>query len=138
MENPELSISVGELIGIPRVTLRGIMDGWHDQAVLGILSGYQEEGTGSIVLDLAGLRFAGADGATAIVNVLRSIGPGMCVHVVAPPSGRNMLELAKFGPCIKLYSSTDEIAEYVSPNEELLTSRWLSAATEDEELPLAA
>ncbi len=138
MENPELSISVGELIAIPRVTLRGCMDGWHDQAVLGILSGFQEEGAASLVLDLAGLTFAGTDGATAIVNVLRSVGPGMCVHVVAPSAGANMLELARFSPCIKLYSSTDEIAEYVSPNEETLTSRWLSSATEDEELPLAA
>ncbi len=138
MESPELSITIGELIGVPKITLRGCMDGWHDQAVSGVLASFRDDGTTSLVLDLAGLRFAGVDGATAMINVLRSVGPGICVHVVTSSSCAGMLQRAKFGPCVRLYSSTDEIAECIHPEAEFLTSRWLAAGTEDHELPLAA
>lgn len=138
MQSPELSISVGELIGVPRVTLRGSMDGWHDQALSGVLKGFEDEGAGSLVLDMAGLLLAGVEGATSLINALRAVGPGLCVHVVACSSIRGMLERARLGPCLKLYSSTDEIAEYLGPIEDYLTSRWLAATSEDEQLPLAA
>ena len=138
MENPELSICIGELIGVPRVTLRGYMDGWHDQAISGVLDGFCEEGTATVVLDLAGLTFVGIDGATAMINVLRSVGPGLCVHIVASGATSNMLSKANFGPCIRLYSSTDEIAEYIAPHDDYLTSRWLPFDIDDRELPLAA
>ena len=138
MESSELSISVGELIGVPRVTLRGCMDGWHDQAVLGVLTGFADQDATSLVLDIAGLIFAGPDGVTAMVNTLRSVGPGMCVHVVASAAIAATLRRAAFGPAVRLYSSTDEIAEYLSPAEELLTSRWIARSAEDEEMPLAA
>jgi len=138
MESPELSISVGELIGVPRVTLRGCMDGWHDQAVTGILAGFQDQEATSLVLDIAGLMFAGPEGMAAMIGGLRSIGPGMCVHVVAPAAVAATLRRAAFGPSVRLYSSTDEIAQYLSPAEELLTSRWMARGTEDEQLPLAA
>lgn len=138
MESRELSISVGELIGVPKVTLRGCMDGWHDQAVSGVLASFQEDGAVSLVLDVAGLKLAGVNGATAMIKVLRSLGPGMCVHVVSSGATAAILGRAKLGACVRLYSSTDEIAEYLTPNEEFLSSRWLAASTEDEELPLAA
>ena len=138
METSELSISVGELIGVPRVTLRGCMDGWHDQAVLGVLTGFTDQDATSLVLDMAGLAFAGPDGVTAMLNALRSVGPGICVHVVASAAIDAALRHASFGPSVRLYSSTDEIAEYLSPDEELLTSRWVARGTEDEEMPLAA
>ncbi len=138
MESSELSISVGELIGVPRVTLRGSMDGWHDQAVIGVLTGFAEQDATSLVLDIAGLAFGGPDGMTAMIIALRSVSPGMCVHVVAPAPAAATLRRAALGPSVRLYSSTDEIAEYLSPGEELLTSRWIARGTEDEEMPLAA
>jgi len=138
MESPDLSISVGELIGVSRVTIRGCMDGWHDQAVKGILEGFRDQGTTSIVLDIAGMTFAGIDGATGMINALRSLGPETCVHVVASGRPRGILQRAGFAPSIKLYSSTDEIAEYVSSTSEFLTSRWTPKDSGDEELPLAA
>lgn len=138
MENTELSISVGDLIGVPRVSLRGCMDGWHDQAVSGILTGFREQGTTSLVLDLAGLSFAGSDGATSMINVLRSVGPEVCVHVVTSGSPAAILKRADMGPCVRLYSSTDEIAEYVATSHECLTSRWMAFGVDDVELPLAA
>lgn len=138
METPELSITVGELIGIPKVTLRGRMDGWHDQALLGVITAFGEQDVTSLVLDLGGLVFAGPEGATAMINALRSVGPGICVHVAAPASIASTLRKAVLGPSVRLYSSTDEIAEQLSVTEEFLTSRWIARDSEDEEMPLAA
>ena len=138
MESSELSISVGELIGVPKVTLRGCMDAWHDQALAGVLTGFQEQHAISLVLDVAGLGFRGVEGVTALIAVLRSLGAGMCVHVVAASAVASTLRRAALGPAIRLYSSTDEIAEYLAPTEELLTSRWVPPGTEDEQLPIAA
>lgn len=138
MESPELSISVGDLIGVPRVTLRGTMDGWHDQAVAGILASFCDQGTTSVVLDLAGLSLAGIDGATSLIRALRSLGPEIRTHIVTSGSTSAILEKALLGPCVRLYSSVDEIAEYLPGKEEFLTSRWLATQSEDTELPLAA
>jgi hypothetical protein len=138
MKYPELSISVGELLGVPRVVLRGSMDGWHDQAVKGILEGFGDQDVSSLVLDLAELTFAGIDGATGMINVLRSLCPSMCVHIVAEGAPRDILCRAKFPPSIHLYSSTDELAEQVSTNEECFTSRWRAGSSEGGELPLVA
>lgn len=138
MESCELSIGVGDLIGVPKVTLRGTMDGWHDQVLTGVLKAFQEEGTSSLVLDMAGLAFAGVDGATSLINALRSLGPQMCIHLIAAGSPANILRRAELGPCIRLYSTTDEIAEYLSPVDDSLTSRWLAAQSDDNETPLAA
>ncbi len=138
MESPELSISVGELIGVPRVTLRGAMASWHDEAVGGVLTALRDQATTSLVLDIANLEFVGVDGASALIRVLRSIGPEMCVHVVASGAPVRILARAEFGPCIKLYSSTDEIAEYLSPSDYPLTSRWMAQEADDTQLPLAA
>jgi len=138
MESSELSISVGELIGVPRITVRGSMDGWHDQAVSGILAGFADKDATSLVLDIAGLVFVGPEGVTAMVNALRSVGPAICVHVAASAPVAAMLRRARFGPSVRLYSSTDEIAEHLSPGEDFLTSRWMPPAQEDEEMPKAA
>jgi len=138
MERSELSIAVGELIGVPRVTLRGCMDSWHDQAMSGVLSGFRDQGASSLVLDIAGLSFAGMNGVASMVNALRMLGPEMCVHVVTSASTVGVLKKAELGPSVRLYDSTDEIAQYVSPSLEDLTSRWMAAGSEDTELPLAA
>ncbi|MCE5200614.1 hypothetical protein LLG39_16735, partial [bacterium] len=131
MCDQELSISVGELLGVPRVTLSGHLGNCHDQALLGILGGLQEQGAGSLVLDIAGLSLSGVEPATSLINVLRSIRPGICVHVVASGSAAVILRKAALGPCVRLYSSTDEVSEYVSPDEECLTSRWMAKGTQD-------
>lgn len=138
MESPELFISVGELIGIPKVSLRGCMAGWHDQAISGVLAGFEEDGAVSMVLDLTALTFADVRSATSFIKVLRSVGPRMCVHVILAGDVRGILERAKLGPCVKLYSSTDEIAESLSTNEDFLTSRWIPPSIDNKELPLAA
>lgn len=138
MANSELSISVGEIIGIPRVTLRGAMSEWHDQVISAVLGGFRDQRNTSLVLDIAGLTFAGAEGLAAMARALRSVGPCMCVHIVAQAATGATLHLAELGPSVRLYSSTDEIAHYLSPIDELLTSRWLAAGPQDEELPIAA
>lgn len=138
MASPELSIAVDKLIGVPKVTLRGQMDGWHDQAMSGVLSGFREQGTTSLVLDIAGLDFAGVNGATSMVTVLRKLGPEMCVHVVTSDFSARMLQRAELGPAVRLYGSTDELADYISPHSEDLTSRWVAPDSGDTEMPLAA
>lgn len=138
MESPELSISVGEIIGVPKVSIRGCMDNWHGQSVKGVLDGFLNHDINSIVLDLTGLSFAGIDSTTSMINVLRSIGPEICVHVVASGTTISLFERASLSPCIRLYSSTDEIAECISSMEECFTSRWLHSQSNDSELPMAA
>lgn len=138
MESPDLSISVGDLIGVPKVTMRGVMDGWHDQAVSGVLTSFRDQGTTSLVLDLASLSFTGIDGAASLINVLRGLGPELRIHVVASAAISSILAKAALGPCVRLYSSTDEIAEYLPTRNEFLTSRWIAAKSEDGEMPLAA
>ncbi|MGC8861359.1 MAG: hypothetical protein ACP5R5_01140 [Armatimonadota bacterium] len=138
MESSELSIVVGELIGIPRITLRGNMEAWHDQAVLGVLTGFADREFTSLVLDIAGVVFVGPESLAAMVNVLRSIGPNMCIHVAASARMASALRKAVFGPSVRLYSSTDEIAEQLTPDGEFFTSRWIASGEEDEQMPKAA
>jgi hypothetical protein len=114
------------------------MDSWHDQAVKGVLEGFLNQSTSSIILDLTGLSFSGIDSTTNMINVLRSIGPEICIHVVASGTTIKLFERASLAPCIRLYSSTDEIAECISTMDEYFTSRWLCSQSSDSELPLAA
>ncbi len=138
MQHAELSIAIDELIGVPKVTLSGCMDSWHDQAVSGILAGFRDQGTTSLVLDLARLSFQGLHGAASIVSALKALGPEICVHVVTSNISGKMLRNADLGPSVRLYASTDEIADYMSPSAEDLTSRWMPRNSQDNELPMAA
>lgn len=138
MESPNLSISIGELLGVPKVTLRGNLDGWHDQAVSGILTVFRDEGTSSMVLDIAAINFTSTAGATGLINVLRSLGPRMCVHVVASDTPASILGKAGFGSCVRLYSSTEELAKHVTTEPESLTSRWIASTELETRLPRAA
>ncbi len=138
MECQQLSIAVDDLIGVPKVTVRGQMDEWYDQAVSGVFAGFHEQGASSLVLDIAGLNFAGTNGATSMINVLRKLSPEMCVHVVASKLSAKVLERADLGPAVRLYSSTDQIADNMSSGSEDLTSRWMPESTDDSEMPLAA
>lgn len=138
MESPELSISIGELIGIPKITLRGNMDCQYDQAISGILVSYRDQGTTSLVLDITGLKFKSADSASAMIMVLRSLGPQICVHVLASGATAGILNKAELEPCIRAYSTTDDIANYLIPSEEYFTSRWMASGIDDIEQPLAA
>ncbi|MCL5104538.1 MAG: hypothetical protein M1133_10580 [Armatimonadetes bacterium] len=137
MNTSELSITVGELLSIPKVTLSGRMERWHDQAVMGVFKGFRDQGCNSLVLDIAGLNLAETEGFVGLINVLRLTGPDICIHVVTSPASSGLLQRARLGPCVRLYSSTDEIAEYVNP-EEYLTSRYVAPGTEDSEMPMAA
>lgn len=138
MASTELSIAIDELIGVPKVTLSGQMDSWHDQAVTGILAGFRDQGTTSLVLDLARLSFEGLHGAASMVSALKALGPEICIHVVTSGFSGSVLKKADLGPSIRLYSSTDEIADYMSPSAEDLTSRWMPQSSQDSELPMAA
>ncbi len=62
----------------------------------------------------------------------------MCVHVVASGLSARMLQKAELNPAVRLYASTEELAEYISPSSEDLTSRWMPPGSDDQELPLAA
>lgn len=138
MESQQLCIAVDNLIGVPKVTIRGRMAGWHDQAMSGVLSGFRDQGASSLVLDIAGLNFVGTSGAASMIDALRKLGPEMCVHVVASGLSAKILERADLGPSVRLYSSTDEIAQHIAPESEDLTSRWMPDSFDDTEMPLAA
>ncbi|MCE5324613.1 STAS domain-containing protein [bacterium] len=138
MANQELSITVGELLGIVKVSLNGQLSPRHDQALQGVLNGLQEQGSTSLVLDLAGLTSSGTDAATGLINVLRSLGSTTNFHVVASGALGSILSKSGFGPSVRVYSSVDDIADMFSDDEEYLTSRWMARGSQDTELPLAA
>lgn len=104
----------------------------------GVLSGFRDQGASSLVLDIAGLNFVGTSGAASMIDALRKLGPEMCVHVVASGLSAKILERADLGPSVRLYSSTDEIAQHIAPESEDLTSRWMPDSFDDTEMPLAA
>ncbi|MEN6356126.1 MAG: hypothetical protein ABFD83_03470 [Armatimonadota bacterium] len=138
MANQELSITVGELLGIVKVSLTGQLSPRHDQALYGVLTGFQEQGSTSLVLDLAGLAPSGIEAATGLINVLRSLGPTTNIHIVASGALGSILRKGSFGPSVRVYSSVDDLADTFGDDEEYLTSRWMARGTQDTELPLAA
>ncbi len=138
MRNPELTVFVGELLGVPKVSLSGMLGGWHEQAVTGILNVLREQGTPSMVLDMAGLESSDAQSTATMLNIFRSVGPGICVHVVASEPFCNLLKRANVGPSVKVYCSIDEISKNITPDSEYLTSRWMDPGSEDKEMPMAA
>lgn len=138
MIDSELVISVGELLGIPKVSLRGRMEPWHDETVIGVLSAFSEHSAAAVVLDIGNLEYAGPGGMAAMVRALRRVPIGTCLHVAAPARVAAAFRRAQFGQTIRVYSSTEEIASRIFPEEEVLTSRWIARDREDEELPFAA
>ncbi|MCX6346247.1 MAG: hypothetical protein NT018_14440 [Armatimonadetes bacterium] len=138
MRNSELTVFVGELLGVPKVSLSGTLGRWHEQAVMGIMNALREQGTPSMVLDMAGLDSSDAESTATMLNVFRSVGPGTCVHVVASEPFCNLLKRANIGPGVKVYCSIDEISKSITPENEYLTSRYIAPGSEDTEMPLAA
>ena len=138
MNNPKLSISVGDLIDVPKVTLRGSLEAWHDQAVSGVLTAFRDQRSPSLVLDLARFSFACADGAASMISVLRSLGPQMCVHVIASGQTAAILRRARLGHSVRLYSSTNEVAEHLPTEDQFLRSGWPASDRADVEMPFAA
>ncbi len=135
-----MTISVSELLGVPKVTCQGQMDSWHTQSFAAVMDQCKDNGNTKVVLDIACLDFLSTDSAMAMVTTLRKVGPEMSVHIVANSSSRQVLESAGLGPYIKHYSSSDEIAEQMAVEDVYYTSRWLAAYEEmqQEELPKAA
>ncbi|MDH7603100.1 MAG: hypothetical protein QHI38_13250 [Armatimonadota bacterium] len=138
MQDSELVISVGELLGVPKVSLRGCMEEWHDEAVMGVLSAFSEHSAAAVVLDLESLDYAGPSGMAAMIRALRCVPVGVCMHVAAPAHVAAVFRQAQFGHAVRLYSSTNEIASRLSLDEEVLTSRWIAQEHEEHELPFAA
>lgn len=138
MSNQELSITVGELLGVVKVSLSGQLGSRQDQAIHGVLAGFQEQGSTSLVLDLANLTTSGIDAATGLINVLRSLDSTTCIHIVASGALASILRKCSFGPSVRVYSSVNDLADEFIDNEEYLTSRWMANGTQDTELPLAA
>jgi len=138
MNSSELTISVGKLLGVPKVTIGGRMERWHDEAVCAIFGAFSDYSSTAVVVDIENLQYGGPDAMAAFLRALRLAPPGTCLHIAAPPSVASVLQQAGLGPAVRLYSSTNEIAANLSPEMEILTSRWVARKEEDEELPFAA
>lgn len=119
MAFPELAISVSDILGVPRVVLRGTMDCWHDEAISGILNGFADQGSAAVVLDIAELSYTGCDAAMQMLRVLRTLESSACVHIVARNQTMEMLVKARLPQSIRLYSSTDQIAQVISATDEM-------------------
>ena len=102
-----------------------------------MLEEFRDQGTTSLVLDLARLQFSGTEAQLTMIKVLRSLGPEICLHTVTSGMPARILKEAHLGPCVRLYASTDEIAEYLTPNHGFYNSRRV-VGKDDSDLPLAA
>jgi hypothetical protein len=102
------------------------------------MNGFREQGTSYLVLDIDNVASTDMDTVTTIVNILRKLDAGFCVHVVASGAFNVLLKKAGLGGNIRLYSSLDEISEHVIPEREYLTSRWMTPRDDDFELPMVA
>jgi anti-anti-sigma regulatory factor len=119
------------------VSVKGIMDSWHAPTFEEALQSFFQYGTTLLALDMSELKFAGVEGASALLRAFRSMRPEMKIHVVAQGYLANLLHKAKLGACVEVHYNLDEVAESIRPVPEYTTSRWM-AYTDDVELPLAA
>lgn len=138
MSNTGLTMLVGDLLGIPKVSITGYVDRGHEYAILGVLNGYRDYGARSIVLDLVGLEAGGVHCASFFLWALRGMGPSMCVHVVGSGILCGILNRAGMGPRVRTCSSLDEIVEASTVEQEYMTSRWMAPGSDDTEMPMAA
>src|SRR5690349_17056808 len=83
LEYPELSIVVSSFNGSPMVSVKGIMDGWHAPAVEEALLSFFDRGTTNLTLDLSDLRFAGVEGASTLIRMLRALRPELKIYAVS-------------------------------------------------------
>lgn len=138
MQHTELSITIENFNRTPMMTVSGMMDSWHDEAVEAALSCFVERSEKRLVLDITQLAFGGADGQAALIKSLRSVPPEIDIDLVATEEFEQILQRANLGPCIKLSSNFSGLAEGAHSEERYLTSRWVPKDDDVEELPLAA
>ncbi len=108
MGHRELSIRIEELIGIPRVVVRGSYTRDHNGLLSCILDQLQSNGSSVLVLDLMDLRCAEAEAASGIVLVLKKSRANAGIHVVAPDNLGLLLKRGRLPVCVRLYPSLDE------------------------------
>lgn len=138
MSDTGLTILISELLGVPKISLSGILDNYHDQVVPGILKGFREQKTAYLVLDLDGLTKTDSKSILSLLQSLRELGPGTSVHVLASGTVSSMLSRAAEGTGIKVYSTLDDIAKSFGKKKEYMTSRWVEPGSKSDELPMAA
>lgn len=138
MSDTGLTILISELLGVPKVSLSGVLDNYHDQVVPGILKGFREQRAPSLVLDLDGLVSADTKSMLALMQSLRELGPGTSVHILASGTVSSALSRAAEGTGIKVYSTLDDIAMSFSKKKEYMTSRWVEPDSKSDEMPMAA
>ncbi len=111
-----ISICIGDLIGIPNVCFNGTLDAEHDEIVASILECFNTRNSGSIVLDIVGLKFDGVEGACVMIDAINSVSDSLSIHIASSSAGMDILSTAKLNDNVRFYLSTEEIAAHIMNN----------------------
>ena len=113
MRNHDLSIKIGELIGVPNVSMRGIINPWQDFIIGSVLAGFREKNVTTVVLDIAGLSFAEKESENAIIQTLKISSVYFNLHIATKGKFLETILNADLGDNVQAYKSTEEIARHI-------------------------
>lgn len=113
MRNRELSIKIGELIGVPNVSMRGVINPWQDFIIGSVLTGFRDKNVTTLVLDIASLSFAEKESEKAIIETLKNASIYFNIHVATKGRFLDNILKADLGENVQAYKSTDEIASHI-------------------------
>lgn len=138
MEHQELAVSITASYDFPIVTIQGAVKPSNAHTVEDIIDGFYRQDTSSLVLDISRASCPDVESTSALVRAIRVSKAEMRVATIASSKLASVLKVAKLGPAIKVCDSIDEAAQFVCPEQDYYTSRWMASKSNDEELPLAA
>lgn len=138
MDYPELTIAITESYDFPIVTVCGAVHASNARTIEDVIDGFHEQERNSLALDVSQASFLGIEATATLVRVLRTVNPDVRLAIVAGDNIATVLDMANFGPTIKVCANMEQAADFVVPAGEFYTSRWMGQTAGDNELPLAA
>jgi len=138
MDHPGLSVSIRSLAGLPLVAVSGTIDAWQIETVDSIVQRFPLDDRPVLVLDLSDATFTDVESLSGLIRLLRTASGEMRIAAVTTAAISAVLRCANLEPGVTLCSTIDSAEEMLRSQPEYLTSRWMAAKAEEEELPLAA
>ena len=140
MDHRELRFEVRRFCGAPMVAAEGQMDESQCDTLRSLLRSFNWRGHADMIVDLARMRFAGEDGAEALVKAMRSWLPEMIVHVVATGEVAEALSRQPLPFRSHLCASVDEAAERICRSHRMVYDLAEKSIRDygPDDLPLAA
>ncbi|MFQ3550103.1 MAG: hypothetical protein SNJ70_10185 [Armatimonadota bacterium] len=113
MQDLDLCISVGELLGITRITISGCIENNRIYCIDEIISGIVDSGVNTVVLDVSSLCFLEKEYEKKIIDILAFYCRKISIHILANKRIIRLLNKSDIKSYLNFYRSTDEISEYL-------------------------